>query len=485
MKPWLKKSLKIFLVLLLLFTCAWWIENSRGARAWKKAEQRAADAGISLELASYQPAPVPDEENLLKNNLFFEEWNGDVEPRLTGWDKLNMPGTSREFRLARANHSRGRPLDFTQFFDDELSEKEAVEKLSEASFEVQARLDRLAEIILSYPAHPLLKYLPTVEDPIPGTSEIDPLLKFARCFGDQAILGLRVGRPQIALRNIQVLDKLADCFGSPTALQHLVANALRSSTHGIIWEGLRLRQWDEHQLNELLGLTDRGGSFDALAEALKLEQASSLFLFNHAELFSGDTWSSIIGTSDRTFRNRVQAYYYLKGPAGWSDQRKAICLNDRLDHLGRKDRWNARYHANLQDREEPNPWSPLMMAYAMPDMLRPVLGGELQNQTRERIAHLAILLELHFLKHGSYPNSLDDLEGRPKLLDATDPQERPLAYDLDAQGRPQIWTVREAKKSGSRQRFRWQYHEDRPRSKKSKKSSPKRRSPPVEATFRK
>jgi len=119
----------------------------------------------------------------------------------------------------------------------------------------------------------------------------------------------------------------------------------------------------------------------------------------------------------------------------------------------------------------------------MLDTLWNLLGSEFKSQTRERIARLAILLELHLMKHGSYPDSLDDLEGQPKLLDATDPEERPLAFDLDAQGRPQIWSVREAQESDSRQQYRWQYHENHARSKKSKKSSTRRRSSPIEATF--
>jgi len=111
MKIWLKRLLKIVLVLLLLFTCAWWIENWRGARAWEKAQARAEAAGVSLDIADFQQAPIPDEENLLKNPVFLAEWNGEVEPRLDRWSSMNLPGLA-EFIRSSLNPKTGETNDY-------------------------------------------------------------------------------------------------------------------------------------------------------------------------------------------------------------------------------------------------------------------------------------------------------------------------------------------------------------------------------------
>jgi len=464
MKPWLKKSLKISLVLTLLFAGAWLFENWRGRRALEKAEQRAADAGISLDPARYQPAPVPDEENLLKNDLFFEEWKGDVEPRVQSWDKMNFLGTREPVRRYGINQLRGRSLDFSEFSDGHFSEEEIVNKLTEASGEVQVRLDQLSEIILSYPGQPLFQYLPTEAEPFPRTVNMSALRDLTECFRDLAILNLRNDNAPSALRNIQVIGRLAECFGGPSVFHHQWANSLRGIQRQIIWEGLRLQSWNEGQLTELPGATDLYESSDSLEQALKLKMAVLQSLFTHPDVKASQVWfffgEYFAMESGPTLKNRVRDLYLLGGPSGWKAQRKAIVIDGFIDHLENRSRWSTRY---LEKTKSPNvisPWNPFLLGYAGPAEFRHLIEMELDAHTRMRVARLAILLELHFLKHGSYPDSIDDLAGRPKLLDANDPDERPLAFDLDSQGRPQIWSVREVKEN--RQRLRWRYHEDSP-----------------------
>ena len=90
MKPWLKKSLKVLVILLI--PGVWIIENSRGQPAWNKAKERAVGAGVSLDITDYQPTEISDDENLLKNEHFYNEWVGNVEPLLNSWSRMNLPG---------------------------------------------------------------------------------------------------------------------------------------------------------------------------------------------------------------------------------------------------------------------------------------------------------------------------------------------------------------------------------------------------------
>lgn len=473
MKPGLKKSLKVLVILLI--PGVWIIENSRGQPAWNKAKERAVAAGVSLDITDYQPAEISDDKNLLKNEHFYNEWVGNVEPLLNSWSKMNLPGTRPNIARQGAYPNTESTVSFAKFFDESLSEEEAVAKLSAASAELGVRLNELSAIILSYPVHPLFNNLPTEENSTPPAPEFSSPLKITRCFQDLAILDLRTHRPQKAIERIQVIKRLAELCDGPTLSQHIVSNSLRSVKHTIIWEGLRLQSWDKSQLKELLNLTSQSESLEAIERLLKCEIAYLEFGFDHREVLSDllklHTFSNQEDSKKPTF-GKLQRYYYTDGPRGWTQQRKAIVLHQFLDHLEHKDHWNAQYLEDIDSSQEVGMWNPFFLAYTADNYwLPPILKNELQFITEQRVARLAIHLELHFLKHGHYPKSLNELQGQPLFPDATDPKERPLAFDLDSQGRPQIWSEHEAAQSHRNQRFRWQYHEKESTAPRRRKSS--------------
>ncbi|YCM42064.1 hypothetical protein V2O64_12205 [Verrucomicrobiaceae bacterium 227] len=464
MKVWLKRLLKLFLILLLLFACAWWFENWRGARTWEKAQARAAAVGISLDPLDYQPPAVPDEENILTNRRFLNEWNGETKPNLTRWEFMHLPGTRERIPSQIVNPVSGQSLEFRKFFDGDLTEQEAVDQLTKASLVLQARLDQLADLILSYPGHPLLRHHFSEVEPFPQLGDLNSLPRLASCFRDQAVLNLRTGNPQGALRNILIIDRLARFFGSPTAFHHLVANSTRQFNQQIIWEGLRLRSWNEPQLNEILATTDHGQSFDALTRVLKLEMTNSLVVFNdlpQAQI-RANQGPNFLTLDEPSLLEKAKNALQFHGPQGWTDQRKSVVVNGFLDQLENESLWSAQYLHQTKSGPEISTWSPFFMAQEGTAIAHQWIGIELKNQNSLRITRLAILLELHFLKHGSYPVSLNDLAGQPQVLDATDPKNRPFSYVLDSQGRPQIRATSEKAKAPSRLRFRWQYSLDQP-----------------------
>ena len=480
MKPWLKKSLKILTLLVLLIAGAWIFENWRGHRAWNKAKERADAAGISLDLADFQLPEIPDNENLLKNDYFYNEWVGNVEPRLENWSKMNLPGTKSEIINRGSSPVKGTSLEFTEFFAEDLSEDKAAQKLNEASTDLQARIERFATITLSYPAHPLFNHIPTEENLDPQRTEILSAQRIANCFKDLAILDLRTNRPQNAIDRIRVLDRLANLNNGPALIQHLVSNALRSEKRSIIWEGLRLQSWNQSQLEELLKITTLTRSYADLERPLRYEIAYNLFAFDHGELLADQYGSSNDWGGPKLNLKSLKNHYYKGGPKGWTQQRKSIALNKFLDHLEMKEHWNGQYPSHNVP-EKVSPLNPFILGYSSNDFLFTIFANEARFLTQQRTARLAIHLELHLLKHGHYPKSLDDLEGQPQFPDATDPQERPLAFDLDSQGRPQIWSEHEASKHKT-QRLRWQYHEKESSAPRRRKSST-RSTPSIKSEF--
>ena len=67
-------AIRCFIVFVVLLTAAWVFENWRGAKAWEEAKERAEAEGVSVVRADYSGLEIPDEENLLMNEIFLKEW---------------------------------------------------------------------------------------------------------------------------------------------------------------------------------------------------------------------------------------------------------------------------------------------------------------------------------------------------------------------------------------------------------------------------
>ena len=460
MKTWTKRLSKFFLILLLLFVCAWWFENWRGARTLEKARARAESAGLSLDIADLQKPPIPDEENLLKNDEFFSEWNDEIEPSLNRWASMKLPGLKDYFR-SFIDEKSGQTNDYQEFFEEELTEEEALQKLQEIFQETQERLNRLAEIVLSYPVHDLGSYaVPTTENPIPENQDsamgILQIQRIAASLHDQAALALRVNKAEIALRNIEVIDHLKATFCQPSFINFLVGNSIVQRTDPLIWEGIRLHAWDSGQLEHLAKHLAKRAPLHEFDQIVQFEAIYSLHSINHLKdilEYHNEGWRGFWGASEElSMKERFRLSLNTSGPAGWTSQRKAIVINQAIDFLEILKEGTLNY---IEPKvtvagEEPAGFSPFEIAKQLSENAPSIASIALKTTTRKRIAQLAIALEQHFLKTGSYPATLGELDHQFDITDVMDPKKRPLAYQPGPDGRPEIWTLKDPK-------IRWQF----------------------------
>lgn len=441
LKKWLQRLGKVLLILLLLITGAWWFENWRGARAWEAAQERAKEAGFSLDLADYQPPPVPDEENLLKNPDFLLEWNGEIEPKLNRWSSANMSGVKKSAR-ARSAPQQGWATDYRKFFEEELSLDQALERIDKITGDLQDRLDRLSTIILSHPVQDLGSYsVPTQETPFP-TNKAPDFLRFASSLRDRAVLALHLKDPSTAIKDIECLQCFKESFGRGAMIQGLVGNALQLSIDQIVWEGIYLHGWDKNHLVELDSLLRSRDPFQDLETTAKFETIYGIHSIDHLDEMvasARDQWNGMWNLSGELgLKDRILVYFKTSGPNGWKDQRKAILVEGTLRFLAEYEDGQLSHRGPRKiDPEETN-LDPFEYARQNQEYLRVFAGTLMEGQTRTRIARIAVAAEQHFLDQKSYPAGIDDLDLDFELTDTTDAKKRPLKYEIGPKGRPVI-----------------------------------------------
>ena len=458
-RKWLPR---IFIALVLLFIAGWQVENWRGNRAWKKAQARAEAAGVSLDTTDFTKAPIPDDENLLKNETFLAEWNGEIEPKFSLWEQLKISGLDPISSVLGPTPLTGHRFDARKFFKASYSSEAANKYLDELTIDIQKRLDQLAQIILSYPSQNLGSYeLPTSID-----HEFqfyhNELVNLCWCFQRQGALSLHLNRNEEALRTIKVLNHLRESFNRPSVFQNYLGLKIWSSAQDLIWEGLALHSWNSEQLTFLHDIIAASHPVEDFKKAIQTELFYSLNAMEHSKTLVRPHLVNTSSPSGFEFVHQVKLYYFTEGPAGWKDQRKSVVANQALDNLETLDTWHL---SNFFQDPPPITFLAFEQLKGPFDIAKHGAFGYhslylsvMKAVSSKRIALIAIAAEQHYLKSGTYPASLDEMQLDFDTTDATDPKQRPLAYQLDKNGRPEIWSLHETKNS-KRPVLRWQFWE--------------------------
>lgn len=456
------------LVLMLLIGAAWIFENFRGASEWAEAKERAAQMGVSLDLKDY-PSPDIEEDRLLNDPIFKAEWNGEIEPRLRRLYRMDLP-TVNSRRIKGISRAKGKPMSYQQFFDAELSEEQAVEKFRQAIAPVSKRLTALADSILAHPAQELETRF-RVSFPGELTDILLTLRHMANSFKGEADLAARQKNTALALRNHRVLHRLRENFEGPAFIQLLVGDAILLNNASAIWEGIRQHAWTDEQLKILTELTPSEPRFEIWKRSYPLEVA---IVMKDVTRFIEDRDTLLIeqgytGLEEETTKDRIRLWMNFEGPSGWQNWRKAVSLNQQLDVLAARERWNQPWLEEfnnvtvIDDDYEPS-FHPL--AQFRSETAGGLVRAMSNNANRFRLMRLAIALEQHFLKAGSYPEALEEIDLDFSIIDLMDPQQRPIQYEKTDDGYFTIWLASDKEKS------RWRFSEEPRKTGKKKKKTP-------------
>ena len=432
LKPGTKFVLS-FVFLLAVLPGGWWLyENERGASAWQEAQARAEAAGISLARADYAGPEIPDKENLLLHPVFSKEFAKPEQDHLKEWSELPTVGDNPGF----LDPSLGVTIDYRESFSEDLSENEARARMAAAAHDFEKRLDDLAEAILTAPGalvfaeqNATCDLTAVAESGIPFSSNLQ------RCLGDSILMAIRSGEGDRALDRLRVLDRWNRMLAGPTLLHLVIAVGGFSNELDLIWEGLRLEVWTENELEVLVALVSQWDFKTRVSRALEFEMA---FLLESLTLLEqGDEEERSLTSAGTT---RGIDWRWERGPTGWSQSRKAELVFGALDIIEViRDDSGLRPDELKKKNKVTSPWSSLDLIQQALETYRSVAQTILSHSTtKQHVALIALELECHQFKNGSYPRSLEELSLNFPVIDRIDPDRRPLTYRLGKTGRPQI-----------------------------------------------
>ncbi|MDA7881349.1 hypothetical protein N9A94_03515 [Akkermansiaceae bacterium] len=468
MKKLRRWAIRLIIAIPLIIGAAWLIENYRGYQEWEEAQERAAKLGVSLDLADYAGPTIPDSQNLLKNSYFSREWHGEIEPNLKRWGNMDLDVP----KPRGIRHQRGKLMDFLQYFPDESDPKIAIEKLSEATKEIESRLYRLSEIILSYPPQDLSSRPQILKDLDTPVNEILLIKQLTESFKDQAIIALHRDNPRLAIHNCKAIDRLAANFELPDFVHILVTNALRQTIHRISNEGILLQAWNADHLNTLSKLTITEVDRMPLANAFSYEAAfSPLFLKDTEMMFDNAqvVITNLLGGEEPeppSIKEKIQRWIAFDGPKGWEQRRQAFVLNANLDQIesSNKWKWNKLESSvidldELENEGEEISFDPLLFVRGVSETYAYLPNAIFEQALRSRLGLLAIEVEKYRIATGDYPKSLDELPKGLPITDPCAPKDRALHYELLPEGGFQIYPLSfyEDEPDPRRNKFIWQF----------------------------
>jgi hypothetical protein len=484
--------------LVTLFALAHAVENWRGHRAWKKYQDYAASKGERFDVANIVPQPVPDAENFAMAAI-FEDVRNEMDPEWRRANNPDEPGHTNRLDMSIYGKSRdSRDVSLGSWMRGVKTDLEAWQTYyRESTVDPEAGMDpviakrygiKLPDPPSRETANPQINEFPVSNRPqSPGAdvllalSKFDPALEELRDASSRpysrfpvryedgfnallphlakmkgltqflalrAVAALEEGRTNEALEDVQLSLRLIDSIRTePILISHLVRVAQMHITLQPIWEGLADRRWNEAQLAAIQHELEQ---FDFLADyqlAMRGERALSIGAVDYLRRTRDPGFLDYQASPDSAPKRML---FRLAVPRGWFDQNKVSMarlhlelLMPALDFDGRVVSPGAYQKMDREMEQRLTRRTPYNFFAAM---LMPALGSVVTKLGRIQgaldLAIVACALERHYLAHGEYPRTLDQLT--PQFI-ARLPHDivngQPLVYQRTGDGRFKLYSV--------------------------------------------
>ncbi|MDB4265983.1 hypothetical protein N9889_00010 [bacterium] len=440
MKTFFRRLLWFVVILTVLFFGGWGFENWRGGSEWRKAQERAARMGVSLDLADYAAEEIPEGESLMEDPTFLAEWNGEIEPVLDRITSMKLEGVKTR-GIRSGSVWKGEAMGYRQYFEEEMSGAEAVRKLDEIYRPVAARLEKLGKVVLEKPP----QGQGARSDIFLRSEAILRLLKTGNAFQEFARLSLRKGDSKKAVWACEAIVQFGDHFAESALIDLLVSYLVKRDSEKAIWDGIWLRKWTGQDLDRLAALIPTDPDYDSLEKALRYESAMASWFVDQAEELDRkilDDAGKKYGINDPpSLGDRVSYWTTYQGPSGWQDWRKATMLNVWLDLLKQRSAWETSGKESPEfSGFETSRFHPLVWVRNMQGHEGGLIAKVQKQATRSRLARIAIELEKYRLQERDYPESLDVINLSFSIQDLTDPEGRDLRYEKTDNGYFHLWS---------------------------------------------
>ena len=418
------------------------VENWRGRHAWNKYRQELEARGVQLDLKTFIPKPVSDEENFAATP-FFEflfaskanryDW---VDDFAQAQGKVPNPNSKRDkasrqlvdlvaWESAFAEIGSGQPGRSQKIWSGKL-DRESRAKAAPAVLAALKDSDAVFEELRAASRRPHSRYSVKydLEDPwgilLPHLSTIKAVVQRLQI---KACAELAAGEGQNALEDVKLTLYLADSLKEePFLISYLVRMACLQIAIQPIWEGLADRRWWDAQLQEI---QQRLQQYDFLADlkhSLNSERAAGVLtvdlLFRRKYRFS-----HLVGTTDGQAITEMIARI---APRGWYYQEQLnYCRLFEQQLGGTVDTMKKRISptqiaANAQEMERMigaghlgKGFKAVVNHHVIAALMLPALDKlplkAASAQTAADQAALACALERYRLANGQFPETLESL----------------------------------------------------------------------------
>ncbi|HNQ88190.1 MAG TPA: hypothetical protein PKM73_06230 [Verrucomicrobiota bacterium] len=278
------------LCLITLIAVAYAAVNWHGARVWAARRASLEAAGVRLELASFIPPRVPDEQNFTMTPLLAPLF--DFKPGTQEWRDTNTSDLPQKLNPMRTDGPKGgwrsaRGTDWEGWIDA-LNLKNATNATVSPP---QAVLDHLrpwdsmlAQVreasrrpAARFNAH--YEHEPAFEILLP---HLGILRGWCRVLALRASSYLALGNPEAAYEDIALGLYLAQTVREePLLISHLVHGACVQSLAQPLWEGLSAHRWTDSQIRALQESLEQVDLWSGMQRTLNAERAFSSAMLDY------------------------------------------------------------------------------------------------------------------------------------------------------------------------------------------------------------
>lgn len=389
-------------------------ENWRGGRAWSAFKREAAAAGISPEIADYIPAPVPDSQNFAATPLIARLY--ESSPMWKNAEALSKRLCPERRTQSNASIAVGHGPewglpDWADGIRADLAgiqEKEGMDLATHLA-SVSSEMDEIARAAERPAAvYPESDYLFKAGI---GYSPVFALMTFSRLYGVRAMQHLDAGEPEPAAGLVCTLLRLALLeTGERSLLSQICGGSLTRDASSVIWEGMARKLWRAEDIVRFDALLSRLDFITAMRKQIAVENAIWIKVVLQApELFGTRDFSS----RQEEWRFRLSCWLLANGPRGWREQTAIAFGRKAIHHIENYDTEHGR--VAVVERKRMASYSKDIMPWSvLPDTFAPTRSRGLTtafDQSGVVLVRTACRIEMHRLKTGRYPFTLDELPG--------------------------------------------------------------------------
>lgn len=434
----------------------------QGRRAWKAYVAEAEAAGERLDPESIIPPPIPDDQNLAMAPLFkplFEyEQTGGIRGQVTWKDpaqkealeKFKLPGEWTPSVTAGWRQGALTDLAAWQARFATAGEIEPTGDPAQGVLKTLSQFDpwlkQLEEAAATRPRSRFpFRYTNSIAMQYPHASPSQGLGQILRL---RAIARLRANQVEEASQDVLLMFRLQEALGAdPLLIAHLVAISIQEMAAIALWEGIATHRWNDQQLR---GFQERLATINQAAQVDRaIRGERNLFGFAAMEMLRSERrdlarvfteMHAMTTTSSNAFAPAVALI-----PGGWIDMNKAAIGTFYQKVLNVTEANPPRFHKDRADAlmKEIEGDGPLRRDPRLPfaRLVAPVFlsipSRSAASQGTIDLALIALALERHRLRHGTYPEALEkidqDLRG-PRGIPQDCVTGRPAHYTLNGDG---------------------------------------------------